>query len=45
MNPAEYFMTRLKLRFFARDPTPVSGAKSGRDLDPPTPETAENLKS
>ena len=26
----------LKLRFFARDPTPVSGAKSGRDLDPPT---------
>ena len=28
--------TRLKLRFFARDPPPVSGMKSGRDLDPPT---------
>jgi len=28
-----------------RYPTPVSGAKSGRDLDPPTPETVENLKS
>jgi len=24
----------LKLRFFARDPPPVSGVKSGRDLDP-----------
>ncbi len=36
---------RLNLNFFARDPTPVSRAKSGRDLDPPTPKTAENLKS
>jgi len=26
----------LKLRFFARVPPPVSGVKSGRDLDPPT---------
>jgi len=33
----------LKLRFFARDPPPVSGLKWGRDLDPPTPETVENL--
>jgi hypothetical protein len=35
----------LKPRIFTRYPTPVSGAKSGRDLDPPTPETVENLKS
>ena len=26
----------MKLRFFARDPTPVSGMKSGRDLPPLT---------
>jgi len=36
---------RLKPRIFTRYPTPVSGAESGRDLAPPTSETAENLKN
>jgi len=31
-----FLLHRLNLTFFARDPTPVSGVKSGRDLDPPT---------
>ena len=28
----------MNRHFFTRYPTPVSGEKSGRDLDPPTPE-------